>query len=101
MPGKRAQLSLERPSANLPAGADAWVEGDTAAAPSKPPSPPITKAATAAARLPQDAARREPIKRLTIDIPESLHREMKIHAATTGTPMVDEVRALLEAHYRH
>lgn len=97
MATKRTQLSLERPSATLTAGADAWVGGQSTPAtdpatraPAKPPTKPT----------PQDA-KREPIKRLTIDIPESLHREMKIRAATTGTPMVDEVRALLEAHYRH
>jgi len=43
---------------------------------------------------------RELIKRLTIDIPESLCRAMKVQTAERGMKMVDEVRALLEAHYR-
>lgn len=97
MAPKRTQLSLERPSANLTAGADAWVGGESA--PATNPAPPAT-AEPSTKPTPQDT-KREPIKRLTIDIPESLHREMKIRAATTGTPMVDEVRTLLEAHYRH
>jgi hypothetical protein len=42
---------------------------------------------------------REPTRRLTLNIPERLHRAMKIKAATTGVTMVDEVRAVLEAHY--
>lgn len=43
---------------------------------------------------------REATRRLTIDIRDSLHRKMRIRAAITGRPMVDEVRALLEEHYK-
>ena len=43
---------------------------------------------------------REPTRRLTLDIPDRLHRVMKIRAATTGVTMLDEVSALLWEHYK-
>jgi hypothetical protein len=42
----------------------------------------------------------EPMKRLTIDVPESLHRRLKTSCANRGSKMADEVRALLEQHYQ-
>lgn len=42
---------------------------------------------------------REAIKRMTIDIPESLHRAIKAQCALRGTKMVEEVRQLLEQKY--
>lgn len=38
---------------------------------------------------------KEPTKRLTIDIPESLHRAIKTQCAAEGVKIADEVRALL------
>jgi len=38
-------------------------------------------------------------KRLTIDIPESLHRKIKTDCASRGTKIADEVRALLVEKY--
>ena len=46
------------------------------------------------------AAEAERMKRLTIDVPESLHRRLKISCATRGSKMADEIRALLEQHYQ-
>lgn len=43
---------------------------------------------------------REPMKRLTIDIPESLHREIKAQCAMRGSKIADEVRELLLQKYR-
>lgn len=83
MAEKRPNLT-QRPSAT-DADKDKWVHGDT-----------IT---TPAATSPTPPPPREPTRRLTLDIPERLHRAMKIRAATTGVTMLDEVRALLEAHY--
>lgn len=40
-----------------------------------------------------------PLKRLTIDIPQELHRRVKSQCATRGLKMADEVRALLEKHF--
>jgi len=42
----------------------------------------------------------EKIKRLTLDIPESLHKAIKLKATTEGVTMVDLLRELLEEHYR-
>lgn len=87
MPAKRPTLT-GRPSA---ADADKWVHtGDTA---DPQPDTPATPAS------PTPPPPREATRRLTLDIPERLHRQMKIRAATTGVTMLDEVRALLEAHY--
>lgn len=58
-----------------------------------------TPAATVTTTSPTPPPPREPTRRLTLDIPERLHRAMKIRAATTGVTMLDEVRALLETHY--
>jgi plasmid stability protein len=42
---------------------------------------------------------REPMKRLTIDIPESLHRTIKVQCALRGRKIADEVRELLLQKY--
>lgn len=39
------------------------------------------------------------MKRLTLDIPESLHRKIKMKAVSEGVAMVDMLRELLEKHY--
>lgn len=41
----------------------------------------------------------EKMKRLTLDIPESLHRAIKSKAVTEGRTMVDMLRELLEETY--
>ena len=42
---------------------------------------------------------KEKIKRLTLDIPETLHRAIKGKAASEGVAMVDMLRELLEEKY--
>jgi len=39
------------------------------------------------------------MKRLTLDIPEDLHRAIKLDAAQAGVTMVNKLRALLLKHY--
>lgn len=41
----------------------------------------------------------EKMKRLTLDIPESLHKAIKRQAVDTGVTMADLLRELLEQHY--
>ena len=41
----------------------------------------------------------EAMKRLTIDIPESLHRAIKMQCASRGAKIADEVRELLLQKY--
>ena len=59
-----------------PPAADAWVENRS------PETPEV-------------------MKRLTIDIPESLHRNIKAQCAMRGTKIADEVRELLLQKYRN
>lgn len=42
----------------------------------------------------------EPMKRLTIDIPLSLHQRVKSQCALRGEKMADAVRELLDKHFR-
>lgn len=65
-----------------PKTADEWVSSSRPADDTQPPTPPA-----------------EPIKRLTIDIPQSLHGRIKAACALRGSKMVDEIRALLEREY--
>jgi hypothetical protein len=44
-------------------------------------------------------AENEPLKRLTIDIPESLHTRIKTSCAIRGLVMADDIRALLYEKY--
>jgi hypothetical protein len=39
------------------------------------------------------------MKRLTFDIPASLHRRIKVACASKGVKMADDLRELLERHY--
>jgi hypothetical protein len=41
----------------------------------------------------------EPMKRLTIDLPATLHARVKAGCAMRGVKMADEIRRLLEAHF--
>jgi hypothetical protein len=45
------------------------------------------------------AGSNEPTKRLTIDIPLSLHQRVKSQCALRGEKMADVVRVLLENHF--
>jgi hypothetical protein len=74
MSTKKIQIGAKPTSKPAPATADAWVESREDATP-------------------------EPMKRLTIDVPESLHKAIKIACATRGTKIADEVRDLLLQKY--
>lgn len=76
MSGKKVSIGT-KPStgATMPIPADAWVENRTTG----------------------DAL--EPTKRLTIDVPASLHRAIKTSCAMRGTKIADEVRNLLIEKY--
>lgn len=51
------------------------------------------------ASQPEESARNEAMKRLTIDVSASLHRRIKIHCAQREMKIADEVRRLLEQHF--
>ena len=77
---KKVSIGARPSTRQAPASADEWVgtRGKTAAT-SAPPS--------------------EPTKRITIDIPQSLHRRVRIGCATEGTSVAAEVRAFLEQRF--
>jgi len=77
MTGKKISIGA-KPSGNQATAADSWVESRA--------TPPLLGA-------------QEKMKRLTIDIPESLHRKIKSDCATRGSKIVDEVRELLLQKY--
>ena len=83
MADKRPDMTPRRPStADRSDSADQWVHGNDAAPAVSTPAGP-----------------REATRRLTLDIPASLHFAMKMRATASGVPMVDEVTPLLAAHY--
>lgn len=47
----------------------------------------------------KEAPRPEPMKRLTIDIPEGLHKRVKSQCGAQGTTIADVVRAFLEKKF--
>jgi predicted DNA binding CopG/RHH family protein len=55
----------------------------------------------AAREIPESVAEKpsEKMKRLTLDLPESLHRAIKRRAVDKGTTMIELIRTLLEKHY--
>lgn len=76
MSGKKIQIGA-KPTSKLEVGADEWVKSREAL-----------------------DGEKEQTKRLTIDVPESLHREIKMQCAARGTKIADEVRELLLQKYR-
>jgi predicted HicB family RNase H-like nuclease len=74
MSGKKLSIALKP---GVQKRADAWV----------------TDAAT-----PDEVAATVIIKRLTIDVPEELHRRLKVKAAHEGVNMADLVRNWIEAN---
>jgi hypothetical protein len=74
MTAKKIQIGTKPTNKPTPAAADAWVESRS-----------------------NDEPKR--MKRLTIDVPESLHRTIKATCAMRGTKIADEVRELLLQKY--
>lgn len=64
----------------------------------KPTNKPVSAPADAWVDS-RSAGEAESMKRLTIDIPESLHRTIKAQCAMRGTKIADEVRELLLNKY--
>ena len=48
---------------------------------------------------PSPEPEKEKMKRLTLDIPEALHRKIKAASATRGRKIVEEIREILEKEY--
>jgi predicted DNA binding CopG/RHH family protein len=86
MPAKKVAMSTKPGRTATPANVDDWVQTE----PTKPVEP-------LAAVLPVEAE--EKMKRLTLDIPEPLHRAIKTRSVVEGITMVDMLRELLTQHY--
>ncbi|WP_139057930.1 hypothetical protein [Tsukamurella pseudospumae] len=88
-------LTAGRPSAQ---SVDDWVSGAHPAATPPGAATPAAPPASFAGAEPE----KEPLKRLTLDIPLSLHAAIKTDCARRGVKMIDDITPLLEAHYlRH
>ncbi len=74
MSTKKIQFGTKPTSKPSLASADAWVES-------------------------RNSDVKEPMKRLTIDVPESLHRSIKMQCAMRGTKIADEIREILLQKY--
>jgi len=75
MSTKKVRIGGKPTNATIPVAADAWVES----------------------RSSDDTSGK--MKRLTIDVPEHLHRKIKTSCAQRGTKITDEVRDLLLKKY--
>ncbi|HWB10558.1 MAG TPA: hypothetical protein VG826_15115 [Pirellulales bacterium] len=82
MSGKKVTFAAKRPSQSTPSNIDDWVEKRDATPTALVPPPPDIK-----------------MKRLTIDVPISLHRKIKTACALKNLHMADEIRDLLEEHF--
>ena len=61
----------------------------------KTTSPNTQKKGSVVSQLLESATEREPIVRLTVDMPESMHRKLSMFCARTGKKKADVVRLLL------
>ena len=75
MSTKKVSIGTKPTNKPAPAAADAWVEHRST------------------------GDEMEAMKRLTIDVPESLHRAIKSQCAMRGTKIADEVREMLMQKY--
>lgn len=92
--GKKVAFTSKPQQAQL----DEWVS------PSEPvPEPPIATPIADSPEPPtpnlQPPIESVKMKRLTLDIPETLHRSIKLQAVTQSVSMVDLLRTLLEEKY--
>jgi hypothetical protein len=84
--------SINFKTGNRPANAEEWIQG---AKPTERESP--SAPATKPVAVPTPAA--EPIKRLTIDVPATLHTRIKTECARRGWKMADKLREMLEQEF--
>lgn len=87
MPGKKVSFGRKPGVQEKPVDVEEWVTNREALAEAEPLLPSA------------ETAKPEKIKRLTLDIPESLHKAIKLKATNEGVTMVELLRELLEEHY--
>ena len=90
-------VSFKVPTSKLATGADAWIANRGAEPTSDREGGIVT------ALKPVEAAAvevpKERMSRFTIDVPESLHRRVKMRCAARGQKMADMMRDLLEREF--
>jgi len=87
MAGKKVSFGRKPGAVEKPVDIEEWVTNREALVEAEQPL------------VPEVEAKPEKIKRLTLDIPESLHKAIKLKATSEGVTMVDLLRELLEEHY--
>lgn len=90
-------VSFKVPASKLAAGADAWISNRGAEPASDRESATVTP--IKAAETPAAAAPKERLARFTFDVPESLHRRVKMQCAARGLKMTDIMREFLEREF--
>ena len=50
-------------------------------------------------KIPREKAAQDKIKRLTLDIPEKLHKKIKMQAVQESKTMAEQLRKVLEDYY--
>lgn len=95
---KRVEFKV--PQAKLAPQADAWVSSRSSepASVSEEGRAPQLHAVEAAPQAPPPAAK-EKVCRLTLDMPESLHRRIKMHSAASGKTMTQVLLPLLDREF--
>jgi predicted DNA binding CopG/RHH family protein len=86
MPGKKVSFGRKPGTTEQPIDVEAWVTNREALVETEDSAAPAI-------------AKPEKMKRLTLDIPESLHKAIKLKATNEGVTMVELLRELLEEHY--
>jgi predicted DNA binding CopG/RHH family protein len=90
-------VSFKVPTSKLASGADAWIANRGAEPATDQESGNVTSLKSVEA-APVEAAK-EKMSRFTIDVPESLHRRVKMQCAARGQKMADMMRDLLEREF--
>jgi hypothetical protein len=73
---------------------DKWMEGKAADGAGDPTPPPVVEKVASAEKVSAPK-----MKRLTIDIPDSLHRRVKSRCGQDGLRMADVIRDLLDQRF--
>jgi hypothetical protein len=93
-------VSFKVPASKLATGADAWIANRGAELASDREGGNVTALKPTEAVPPEAAAApKEKMSRFTIDVPESLHRRVKMQCAGRGQKMADMMRELLEREF--
>jgi hypothetical protein len=94
------QVSFKVPASKLAPAADAWIanRGAEPAATDREGGSVTALKAVEAAPAPAPEPK-EKMSRFTIDVPESLHRRVKMQCAARGQKMANMMRDLLEREF--